>query len=64
MSENQGEKRGTVVMRRIRFLCRVKETKKERRRKKKRLETSPSQKREQDNPYTNTYTLILNSNQE
>ena len=31
MSENQGEKRGTVVMRGIRFLCRVKETKKEER---------------------------------
>lgn len=43
-----------MVMRGIRFLCRVKETKKERR--EKRLETSPSQKREQDNPYTNTYT--------
>lgn len=32
-------------------------------RREKRLETSPSQKREQDNPYTNTHTLILNSNQ-
>lgn len=44
-------------MRRIRFLYRVKETKKERR--EKRLETSPSQKREQDNPYTNTHSFSI-----